>query len=181
MENKTVKCQVCCDTGEKHFNGDLDCDAPGCTAAEDRAALNRYVKKLGPLTSFDRDWMVYQYASLDVKRKLQQELAQILVAPASTGSTKIGDKMLHDALDIIDAQRARRHAREVAASLHAGVDRRASVACGPGIEHLESNVSEDDYSFSYAHPAGFLERIMPRSSDMQAVTDAVKESQPCAK
>jgi hypothetical protein len=38
---------------------------------------------------------------------------------------------------------------------------------------------QDDYSFTYPHPAGFLSKLTPRSGDMQSVTDA--GDSPCAK
>lgn len=179
MQTQTVKCDICNDTGEKNFDGNLDCDSPSCSAAQDHAALNRYVRKLGPMIACDRDWMVFQYAISETRKKLQQELAQILFRPIATDNTKIGDKMLQDAFDVIDAQRARRHARELLAAQHTGAERRVSGACGSGAEHLDNDTPDDTYNFSYACPAGFLAKITPRSSDMQAVTEA--ETSTCAK
>lgn len=71
------KCKVCSDTGETGQYGILDCRAEGCTAAEDRAALNAYVAELGPITQYDLVWHVHQRAmELAVKRTINNMMGE---------------------------------------------------------------------------------------------------------
>ena len=58
----TPRCTACGDTGETSHYGVLDCCAPGCTAAQERAALNAYIESLPPLTPYDKHWHAYQFA-----------------------------------------------------------------------------------------------------------------------
>lgn len=55
-------CPVCKDTGETSQYGVLDCQAPGCTAAAERAALNAYLESLPRQTEYDQVWIAYQFA-----------------------------------------------------------------------------------------------------------------------
>jgi hypothetical protein len=57
---KPAVCPKCHGTGETGRYAILDCSAPGCTAATDRAALNTAVAALGPMTLDDLVWHVFQ-------------------------------------------------------------------------------------------------------------------------
>mgnify|MGYP001610819689 CR=1 FL=1 len=55
-----MSCTICGDTGEAFRYGSLDCAAPGCTAAVERAALNDAVAASEPLSEYDLQWLAYQ-------------------------------------------------------------------------------------------------------------------------
>lgn len=53
-------CKLCSGTGEVDGSGSLDCCAPGCNAATERAALNEFVKAEGRfLTPDDLHWLIH--------------------------------------------------------------------------------------------------------------------------
>lgn len=54
------RCSICFDTGMADDSDMLDCTA--CSAPTDRAALNAYVKYLGPMSQEDLIWLVHQRA-----------------------------------------------------------------------------------------------------------------------
>ena len=54
-----TKCPICNDTGEAIY-GHLDCGAPGCTAATERAALNTLIEAMPAMTPYDLQWTSYQ-------------------------------------------------------------------------------------------------------------------------
>lgn len=55
-----MTCPICNDTGETGAYGILDCAAPGCTAAVDRAAMNAVIEALPPMTAYDKHWAAFQ-------------------------------------------------------------------------------------------------------------------------
>lgn len=54
-------CPTCGGSGESGQYAVLDCAAPGCTAAFDRAEFNAFMAALAPMTQYDRDWAAYRY------------------------------------------------------------------------------------------------------------------------
>src|ERR1700741_2441763 len=64
------RCPVCFDTGETGVEGILDCTA--CSAPSDRAALNAFVKSLGPMSQDDLLWLVHQRAVSQIKEALRK-------------------------------------------------------------------------------------------------------------
>lgn len=54
-----IKCPICLDSGESTY-GNLDCAAPNCTAATERAALNTLIDALPAMTPYDLQWTAYQ-------------------------------------------------------------------------------------------------------------------------
>ena len=76
-------CPICNDTGEAHGNyGMLDCAAPGCTAAVERAALNEFtLAQRRALPSYDLDWAIHQRAvAMTEKACAERIAAQAIVA-----------------------------------------------------------------------------------------------------
>lgn len=55
-----LTCERCNGTGETNGYGVLDCSAPGCTAASERACLNAFIEALPPMTAYDKHWAAYQ-------------------------------------------------------------------------------------------------------------------------
>lgn len=61
----SADCKICNGTGERGQYGTLDCAAPGCTAAEERAALNDFIEKaqrIERMTPYDLHWAIYKFA-----------------------------------------------------------------------------------------------------------------------
>lgn len=76
------KCTHCNDTGEIGGYGYLDCTH--CNAAEDRAALNAYVKELGPTTEYDLVWHVHQRALELARQEQAASIAALGIEAART-------------------------------------------------------------------------------------------------
>lgn len=66
-------CPECKGSGESGQFGVLDCAAPNCTAATERAALDTHLLALGRLHERDLVWEAY---------KLGQAKAQVFIPPA---------------------------------------------------------------------------------------------------
>lgn len=94
-------CPVCFGTGDASGQGALDCTA--CSAATTRAALNAYVKSLGPVTQEDLLWLVHQRAVSQYVQDAQRwrkSLSQMAKNGCSTG--QIGSMI--DSIDAAIAQ-----------------------------------------------------------------------------
>lgn len=56
-----MTCPICSGSGERDGEyGLLSCDAPNCTAATERAALEAANKAAEPMTVYDQRWFAYQ-------------------------------------------------------------------------------------------------------------------------
>lgn len=69
------KCMMCRDTGEFNQDGQLDCAAPGCDAAVERAAMNEFVESLKYATVQDVHWAIHQRAIELAEQKAAQSFA----------------------------------------------------------------------------------------------------------
>lgn len=55
-----MTCPICSGSGEREGEyGLLSCDAPNCTAATERAALEAANKAAEPMTVYDQRWLAY--------------------------------------------------------------------------------------------------------------------------
>ncbi len=67
----STTCTACNGTGETGHYGIIDCQAPGCTAATERAALKVAMDGAGALTQYDRDWHAYNLGKAAAKKEKQ--------------------------------------------------------------------------------------------------------------
>jgi hypothetical protein len=82
-------CTICHGTGEASGDGNLDCTA--CSAASDRAALNAYVKSLGPVAKEDLLWLVHQRAVSQVQQAApKQALTDAQIKTTITAAVRAG-------------------------------------------------------------------------------------------
>lgn len=56
-----MSCQACNDTGKMPGSDYLDCAAPGCDVANERASLEALVRSWGKMDEVDLIWRVYRY------------------------------------------------------------------------------------------------------------------------
>lgn len=70
-------CPECNGSGESNDQGYLDCAAPNCTAAEDRAHMEAHLNALGRLSNRDLLWEAYKCGQAKAGRA---DLAKCLVA-----------------------------------------------------------------------------------------------------
>lgn len=54
------RCPVCEGSGRRPGSDYLDCGAPGCTAAQERATLESLVRSWGRIDQVELIWRVYQ-------------------------------------------------------------------------------------------------------------------------
>ena len=72
-----IKCPICSGSGESTGNGMLDCPAPDCTAATDRATLNDSIAALGPMTRDDIAWAAYRAGVAVSEERHAREVAEL--------------------------------------------------------------------------------------------------------
>lgn len=72
-----IKCTICGGSGESTGNGMLDCPAPDCTAATDRATLNDSIAALGPMTRDDIAWAAYKAGVAVSEERHAREAAEL--------------------------------------------------------------------------------------------------------
>lgn len=67
-----MTCLICNGSGERDGEyGLLSCDAPNCTAATERAALEAANKAAEPMTVYDQRWFSYQAGKAAAKAEMQ--------------------------------------------------------------------------------------------------------------
>jgi hypothetical protein len=86
-----IKCPTCNDTGETGPYGQIDCAAPGCTAATERAALNTLIDALPAMTPYDLQWTAYQLGRAMAEKELRAMLLKIWGHAIELGETDYFD------------------------------------------------------------------------------------------
>lgn len=85
-------CLICGDTGEVGGMGFLDCCAPSCTAAVDRAALNQFVEseERNFATENDIHWAIHQRATRLAEQACERKYESLtIVVPAVEPSRRM--------------------------------------------------------------------------------------------
>jgi hypothetical protein len=85
-----TKCPICNDTGEAIY-GQLDCAAPNCTAATERAALNTLIDALPKMAPYDLQWTAYQLGRAMAEKELVDALRKIWGHAIELGETDYFD------------------------------------------------------------------------------------------
>lgn len=87
-----MTCPICNGSGERDGEyGLLSCDAPNCTAATERAALEAANKAAEPMTVYDQRWFAYGIGKQSsVRSRVEAAAHRLIIAVENLGHAEGG-------------------------------------------------------------------------------------------